>query len=450
MRRLDIILRTCSNSIIETSLKNERNYQRISGADRKILLYNCLISLIQTINNSNFNIYLTILDDNSSKDFLTKINILLEKCNKPYSIQNLKTRGFNNSAYQQFLAASQCKDLVYMVEDDYLHEVNAINNLLNAYFHLENRFKDKIVLSPFDCPFRYEEGKEELTTLLHDGTRYWRTTSYTTCTIFSKASLFKDNFEVFKDLALNYPKINEADTINKLYKKNLAQKDAKYKLFSPIPSIAYHLAYQNPAEINTEHLSWKHIWNNNYKIHLIDGWFNYESFYNQIAPKLNDDSIICEIGAWLGKSTIGMALLNKKLNKKCKIYAIDTWKGSNEQAHKNLIKDLKNKNTCLYDRFLHNIEIYSVNDVIEPIRKTSIKAAKQFKDGSVDIVIIDGSHEYNDVLNDIKAWIPKVKKGGMIIGDDYHPTWQTVMDAVNDYFGKDNFGFIGNTWYKLI
>jgi hypothetical protein len=261
MRKLDIILRTCSNSILEDNLKQQK-YERISGPDRKSLLCNCFISLIQAINNCSFNIHLTILDDNSSKEFLTKINRLLKKCNKPYFIHNLKKSGFNNSAYEQFLMAAKCEDLVYTVEDDYLHELNAINNLLNAYFYLEARFKDKIVLSPFDCPYRYDTGQEELTTLLYDGTRYWRTTSQTTNTVFSKASFFKYDFEIFKNLALNYPKVNESDTINKLYKKNLTDENRKYKLFSPIPSIAYHLAYRDPAEIRTEHLSWKDIWSN--------------------------------------------------------------------------------------------------------------------------------------------------------------------------------------------
>jgi|GEM_PF-3454993 len=42
-------------------------------------------------------------------------------------------------------------------------------------------------------------------------------------------------------------------------RKKIAEEDKKYKLFSPIPSIAYHLAYRDPTEIRTEHLSWKHI-----------------------------------------------------------------------------------------------------------------------------------------------------------------------------------------------
>ena len=261
MRKLDIILRTCLNSSLEENLKKQ-NYERICGSNREEMILKCLLSLIRSINNSNFNIHFTILDDNSSKDFLKKVNKLLKNLNKPFTLKKLKKTGFNNSAYEQFLLASQCQDLVYTVEDDYLHESNAFNNLLNAYFHLENRFKDKIVLFPFDCPFCYDEGGEELTTLFYDGMRYWRTALGTTYTIFSKASFFRDNFEILKNLALNYPKVLESDTINTLYKKNLSEKNKKYNLFSPIPSIAYHISYQPPSEIKTEHLSWKHLWNN--------------------------------------------------------------------------------------------------------------------------------------------------------------------------------------------
>lgn len=451
MRRLDIILRTCLKSSLEENLKKQ-NYERICGSNREEMILKCLMSIIRSINNSNFNIHFTILDDNSSHDFLTKVKILLEKCNKSFYIKKVKNSGFNNSAYEQFLLASKCKDLVYTVEDDYLHESNAINNLLNAYFHLENRFKDKIALFPFDCPFRYEGGREESTTLLYDGSRYWRNTSHTTNTIFSNSSFFKKDFEVFKNLALNYPNVNESDTINTLYKKDLSEKSEKYNLFSPIPSISYHLSYMEPAEIKTEHLSWRYLWDNSRNIDLIDGWYNYEDFYQQVVNGLKDDSIICEIGSWLGKSTIGMALTNKKLNKNCKIYAIDTWKGSNEEFHKKYLKELKN--ISLYEKFLNNIEIYGVKDKITPIKKKSVEASIQFQDNSVDLVIIDGSHEYKDVLDDIKAWIPKVKKGGIISGDDYgnatYAGWDGVIKAVNDFFGKDNFQVYGTTWYKIL
>ena len=450
MSKLDIILRTCLNSELELNLK-KKNYRRICGSNREELVYNCLISLIQTINNTNFNIHVTILDDNSSEDFLLKVNNLFEACNKPFTIKHLKKRGFNNSAYQQFLLASKCKDLVYTIEDDYLHELNAINHLLGAYSYLQKRFKDDIVLFPFDCPFRYVEGKEEPTMLLYDGIRYWRHTTYTTHTIFAKAEFFKKNFSIFKNLALKYPNVNEDDTINTLYEKKIDNNESnKAKLFSPIPSIAYHLSYQPPTEINTNHLSWKDLWFNDYKINLVHGWFDYYAFYKNIVNNLPNNLTICEIGSWLGKSTIGMALINKKYNKKYKIYAIDTWKGSNETEHKKIINQLKNKNITLYKQFLQNIEIYNVQDNIIPIQKSSMEASLNFKNETVDVVIIDGSHEYKDVLNDIKTWVPKIKKGGLIIGDDFSKTWNGVVKAVTEYFGNNNFNVYGTIWYKII
>jgi len=449
MRRLDIILRTCSNSKLENNLKTQ-NYKRICGDSREEMIFNCLISLIQSINNCNFDIHFTILDDNSSKSFITKVKILLEKCNKPSEIISLKDKGFNNSAYEQFLLASKCEDLVYTVEDDYIHEINAINYLLGSFFHLEDRLKQGIALFPFDCPFRYETNSEQSTILLHDGIRYWRHVSHTTNTIFSKSSFFKDNFKIFENLAKNYPQVNEDHTINTLYKKLFDTDNNKINLFSPIPSIAYHLSYANPVEIKTDHLSWRDLWHNDSKIDLIDGWFLYKFFYYDIVNRLNDDSVIYEIGSWMGKSTIGMALMNKKLNKKCKIHAIDTWQGSDEQKHKEVINNLKNKNTTLYIRFLHNLEIFNVKDSIIPIKKTSIEASLEVKNKSADLVIIDGSHQYNDVLDDIKAWIPKVKTGGILAGDDFSDGWPDVKKAVIDFFGESNFNIHGSTWYKII
>lgn len=58
-------------------------------------------------------------------------------------------------------------------------------------------------------------------------------------------------------------------------------------------------------------------------------------------------------------------------------------------------------------------------DRFEAIELPSVEAAKRFVDRSLDIVYIDAGHLYEQVLADIKAWKPKVKKGGILCGHDY-------------------------------
>jgi len=65
------------------------------------------------------------------------------------------------------------------------------------------------------------------------------------------------------------------------------------------------------------------------------------------------------------------------------------------------------------------------------IEKESTEASKDFEDNSLDYVYIDAGHTYDDVINDLNAWCPKVKIGGMVAGHDY---WVAdVRKAVNDF-----------------
>ena len=51
----------------------------------------------------------------------------------------------------------------------------------------------------------------------------------------------------------------------------------------------------------------------------------------------------------------------------------------------------------------------------------------------VDVIFIDGSHEYDYVSKDIESLVPLVKKGGIILFDDYVKDSTGVYPAVNDY-----------------
>jgi len=444
MKKLDVILRTCQQSLLS------KNPMRICGDNREDMVIRCLSSLVNSINRIEFDVTLTVLDDRSDKEFVGKIQHIMSMCCKPTKFVALDETGFNNSAYQQFLMASQCDDMVYSVEDDYLHEPDAIKTMLEAYNHLYHRFKTDVVLYPFDCPLRYQEGKEEPTMLLYDNVRYWRQCTKTANTIFTHSSVIRDNFSQFSKLALEYPKVLEDDTINLIYKRFPDCQESVW-CFSPIPSVAYHLSYQNDINtIRTNHLSWQNLWNNDSRFDLIDGWFNYRTFYQTISPSLSNNAIVVEVGSWLGKSTIGMATMNQRMNKNIRIYAIDTWQGSDEKDHHDKISSMNKNNTSPYDQFINNIRCFDISKSIIPVRKTSVQAARQFKDNSLDLVIIDASHEHDDVVIDINTWLPKVKKGGILAGDDYSPSWLGVVDAVNETFGKDGFQLMDSTWYKII
>lgn len=65
------------------------------------------------------------------------------------------------------------------------------------------------------------------------------------------------------------------------------------------------------------------------------------------------------------------------------------------------------------------------------VREFSVEAATKFKDESIDFVYIDGNHDLLNVLMDLTAWIPKIRKGGVISGHDYVPQWKSQLDTIH-------------------
>ena len=81
---------------------------------------------------------------------------------------------------------------------------------------------------------------------------------------------------------------------------------------------------------------------------------------------------------------------------------------------------------------------------VVPIWRESIGASTQFDDASIDAIYIDGDHRYEAVKNDIKAWLPKVKPGGIVAGHDYG--WDGVKKAVDEIFGDQVQQMKNSTW----
>lgn len=76
------------------------------------------------------------------------------------------------------------------------------------------------------------------------------------------------------------------------------------------------------------------------------------------------------------------------------------------------------------------------------IRKSSLEAAKEVKDESLDFVFIDADHKYESVREDLEEWAKKVKVGGIVAGHDYYvfpySKNRGVIDAVDEYVKKHN------------
>jgi len=67
------------------------------------------------------------------------------------------------------------------------------------------------------------------------------------------------------------------------------------------------------------------------------------------------------------------------------------------------------------------------------LKFTSVKAASLFPDKYFDFVYIDANHSYKTICEDIHAWLPKIKDGGIMGGHDYN--YKGVRHAVSEILG---------------
>ena len=72
--------------------------------------------------------------------------------------------------------------------------------------------------------------------------------------------------------------------------------------------------------------------------------------------------------------------------------------------------------------------------------------ATQIGDGTLDAVLIDALHFEPHVSDDIRAWWPKLRRGGVMIGDDYGSYYPGVEIGVQAVFGE-RYKVLGQTWW---
>ena len=167
------------------------------------------------------------------------------------------------------------------------------------------------------------------------------------------------------------------------------------------------------------------------------GFCDYVGLYRKAVENFSSGSHFVEVGSFLGKSAVFMAVEIINSGKRIKFDCIDHWKGS-EEHYDNENIDTEN----LYEKFLENIQ--PVKGVINPVRAESVVASKLYKPNSLDFIFIDASHDERSVREDLTYWMPRLKENGMIAGDDIDN--EGVVNAVKWFFDTGKLEIIGRQW----
>ena len=259
-RQVDIFLRTCSkHGIMAPGHRIKKS--RCVSEPREIMTLACIDSLAEAIKSSCHTVKLWIIDDHSSEKFLSHLNEMFFGID--YTVTPLKDTGFIASGVEQ---ARLCKqhgsDVVYLTEDDYLHDQNAIDLLVAGLTTLQKSVEfNPIVIYPYDCIDRYKKDFPAPSRIFYDNGLYWRTVTKSTPTVIMEYQTYLSFASVFETMAANYDPFTfgEDQTINRLY-NNMVEFAGPAVLFSPIPSLAIHLEHQMPTAITNGIVNWQNIW----------------------------------------------------------------------------------------------------------------------------------------------------------------------------------------------
>lgn len=143
-----------------------------------------------------------------------------------------------------------------------------------------------------------------------------------------------------------------------------------------------------------------------------------------INSPLTEDSVIVEIGTFRGVTAALMGRVVKHLDKKNFILSIDPFEDYSPPDNFNAQGN--------YRAYKDNISRYGVKDLCVCLNGFSQQVAPAVSN-QIAFLTIDGSHVYEDVLQDIKLYSVKVKKGGYIWIDDYSEwSYPGVFRAVNE------------------
>ena len=273
VKALDVIIRSCSSVNMLA-----QNKQRIFEKDKIDYTLRSINSILRSVNyaknyHSNVDIKITVIDHNSSDENLKKITDLLKNSSLSFILLNLDLAEFDkkikktneknetvnpnqisnmSNIYKSFLQSKASNDLIYFVEDDYIHELDSIAEMLFTYERISSLINKELVICPADYPYLYTQAEN---TKIYLGEKsHWRKIDETLCTFLTSKQIVDKHWEKFLSMCTfeHYP---FESPLHEIYKEELC--------ISPVPSIAIHCTNINSIYGLSPNKDWKRIWDEN-------------------------------------------------------------------------------------------------------------------------------------------------------------------------------------------
>lgn len=173
----------------------------------------------------------------------------------------------------------------------------------------------------------------------------------------------------------------------------------------------------------------------------IPGFFDFADVYQNFVTRCRDGDIVVEVGCYLGRSVCFLGEEIQTSGKRITVLAVDAWPSTYRHGDGSGVEI-----EAPFETVVANVRQAGLKDIVFPIRAKSLVAAR-FVVNDLAAVFIDAEHDYKSCLDDITAWTPKVRRGGIIAGHDYDPdAFPGVVKAAQEYFGA-RLHSTGRCWY---
>ena len=216
----------------------------------------------------NIKIKTLIIDDDSDKKTLINIKKTINSSELDMEIINYDKRDYNNIINKQKnlqtfgnlssllhsfeLGKKMGKDLVFFLEDDYIHFEPMLEEMIASYERISSQTKKELFMCPADYPYLYMNN--EKSNILIGNKRHWRTIDKTLCTFMTSIELINKYWDNFYSTCLDRNEPFEK-YLNEIYKKELC--------ISPLKSLSVHMTNVNSNYGLSPFINYKKLWDEN-------------------------------------------------------------------------------------------------------------------------------------------------------------------------------------------